>query len=107
MYILEKGIPVDKYINTTPNTKALITLSARITILLERLYDEMSVINIDIKPPNMIVKIEDSQPTRAVAASKSQQKNLDPEPLFIDCGDPNYVLKVAKIKEEVAKIKNN
>jgi hypothetical protein len=68
----------------------------------------MRVINIDIKPPNMIVKIEDSQQTSAVGASakasKPQQKNLDPKPLFIDCGDPNYVLNVDTVPLDV---KNN
>ena len=106
MYILEKGIPVDKYIEKEPNPTKLITLSARITILLERLYDEPRLINIDIKPPNMIVK--DSQQLSAdvhdsVRSRIRRRTDTDPKPLFIDCGDPNYVLEVKDIKENYYK----
>jgi hypothetical protein len=128
MYILEKGIPVDKYI-VTRNVIAtkLTTLSARITILLEKLYDEMGLINIDIKPPNMIVKIEDSQQSsigslgrgrgrsgrgrgrsrgrgRYRSRRSGSRRSMGPKPLFIDCGDPNYVFKVTKIASQITEI---
>ena len=38
----------------------------------------------------MIVKTEDSQ-----------QRSMDPKPLFIDCGDPNYVFKVQDISNDI------
>lgn len=99
MYILEKGIPVDKYIKEETIATKLTTLSARITILLERLYKEMGLINIDIKPPNMIVKIEEPQ-------QSSGTGTMDPKPLFIDCGDPNYVFKVTNIASKITEINN-
>ena len=68
---------IDEYIKKTSDEDVLMTLAARITILLERLYDEMGVINIDIKPPNMVVKIEDSQQT---SAGGVHQQNLERSP---------------------------
>ena len=65
----------------------LITLSAKITILIERLTMKQVAVNIDqLKLPNMIIK-------------KDSIEGNNPVPLFIDCGDPDFVLSVTKIKE--------
>jgi hypothetical protein len=126
MYILEKGIPVDKYIERNASVTKLTTLSARITILLEKLYKEMGLINIDIKPPNMIVKIEAPQQSSIGSLGRGRgrsgrgrdrsrgrgrgrghgrsgsRRSMGPKPLFIDCGDPNYVFKVEDIHDFIA-----